>query len=221
LKRRGYHLYSIAQKLYPAPFRAAYSKEQLQTLTDMLDHAGSSPERLLVWLRVWTDLAPSIVVEQINYQGTLFMNETPKFLKTASIISALMLVPFLLAISANAIDRLVFHHNLYNSWLWHFPFLGLWVVWLPQAALLIALVSFIAYLVQGHDGGWLHRALNLHRTWIIVLPGLIALGIMFLLAFHDSVQCLKVSPAYLVTHTQSVYRCVVKNDSLPGFRKFY
>lgn len=212
-------VYSAAQKLYPKKFQSDYSKVQIQTLSDLLDHTNSSGDRFKVWARVWADLAASILVEQINYQGTTLMNETPKFLKTASLISGLMLVPFIVALFADGLSKVLDHRVAGVSWAMQFPLVALSVfVWLPEAALLLAFASFTVYLVRG-KANWPSRLSDIRHTWIIVVPGVMAVGILGLLAFHDSFQC--VSPSHLFGHSTNIVRCVINNDSLNGFRKFY
>ena len=152
------------------------------------------------------------------------MKETPAYIKVNSMISGILLAPFFIALLANSIDKVVGHETLYGSWLWKSPTLAIWVLRLPELALILAFVTYIVYVVRGKGSSrssWLKRAIDIRHSWPVLVPTVLAFGILFLLAFHDSAQCWGHSVGYTITHTSQVWRCTRVNQSLAVFQKIF
>jgi len=215
---KRFPIYSKMISLYPASYRKEYGRQILQTTADMLDNSLSSGSKARIWLKVAVDLPLNIAKQQIQYSG-VYMKDTPSYIKTTSVISGLLLLPFFIALAANGLDKAINNHTLYGSWLWRMPVLGLWVLVLPLSAFLLAVGSYLLYLSRYKKTSWLKRVLDVKHSWPVIVPAVIALGILFILAFHDSVQCWMQTPTHLVTHMQQAWRCSVNNQSLPAFRK--
>jgi hypothetical protein len=212
-------IYAALLKLYPSAHRKRYEQEILQTTADMLDDAPSRLTRVRVWTHVAFDLPLNIVRQQVSYGGDVMSNETPRYLKRSSLIAGALLLPFILALLANGLSKLINKHGLDHSWLWKSPAIGIWILYLPEVALLLALATYIVYIVKGTDGttrSWLKSAVDVRHVWPIMLPAVLALGVLFLVAFHDSVQCWAQNPVHAVTHMQQTWQCTVKNQSLKG-----
>jgi len=209
LKRR-FPLYSLFLGLFPKEYRIRYEDEMLQVTADMLDAAPDAPARALIWLKLFVDVPAGIIAQQLNVATGPLTQQTPRYIMLASMLSSLLLLPFFVILAINTTDQLVFGHSLYNSWLWHMPQLGIWVLQLPLAALIIAAVCYVAYVLAGPDRGKLHwwqRATDVRRAWPVILPILVGCGVLFLFFFHDSVHCWTHVPTYMFTHLSSEVRC--------------
>jgi len=218
---KRFPIYSKIMSLYPAVYREKYETEVLQTTADMLDEAPTMGARVAIWTKVAADLPFSLGKQQYQAVGGVLRHETPQYIKRNSLIAGALLIPFFAALIANSLDKVINNRTLFNSWLWQSPAIGFWVLYLPEAALLLALASYVAYVYKGTAGkksSALRRALDVKHSWPIVVPAILAFGILFMLAFHDSVQCWIQSPSYLVSHASQAWQCTIHNQSLGGFK---
>ena len=191
-------------RLYPKAYRDRYGEQHLQALADMLDDQPTSGGRAGVWLKISFDFPVSLAHQ------TIALNDTPQYLRLTGLISGLLLIPFLAALTANAFDQAVNHQTLYHSWVWSLPVLRLWVLILPMIAVALSAVAFLVYLyreTQARKVSLLAALFNLRKNWPVALAGAAALGILFILFFHDSVHCFVQNPAHLVTHWHAAWVC--------------
>lgn len=215
LKKR-FPVYARLLQLYPMAYRRRYADEMLQTTADMLDAASTRFGRLAVWSRVVADLPVNIGRQQLNYAGGIMTTTMPGYIKRNGLAAGLLLIPFFAALTANGLDRLLFNRDLYNSWLWRTPAIGLWVLLLPILALLLTAASYLAFVLArpaGRQQPWLYRALDWLNMWPVLLTGLAALSILMLLQFHDSLHCWRQSPGYAVSHLRQTWRCTTTNQA--------
>lgn len=220
---KRFPLYSKVLKLYPKKYQKEYGKQVLQTTADMLDDAPNTASKLAIWTRITVDLPVNITKQQLQYSGGSYMNQTPTYIKRNSIICGVLLAPFFAALIANSIDKIVNNHTLYASWLWQSAVIRIWVLYLPEAAFLLAAVSYIVYLsknTESKHSKFLKRVLDIRRSWPILIPAMLSFGVLFVLAFHDVGQCWVQNPAHLVGHLNHAWECSVNNQSLTAFRKF-
>lgn len=213
LKSR-FPIYSRCLRLYPAEYRKRYEQELLQTTADMLDDAPSRITRIGIWSRVLVDLPLNVLKQQVSYAGGVMHDEMPHFVKRNGLIAGIMLLPFFTALCANGLDKVLNNHTLFNSWLWHTPVLGIWVIYLPTLALLLAGTTYLIYIFKNPTKQPLiKRILDIAHSWPILLTGLVALGILFILVFHDSFQCWAQSPTYLASHLNKAWQCSQSNKA--------
>jgi hypothetical protein len=215
-------VYSKILGLYPKPYHRKYETEMLQTTADMLDDAPGLSAKLAIWGKIAVDLPVNITKQQLQYIGGIMQHETPQYIKRNSLIANTLLLPFFAALIANSLDKVINNHTLINSWLWKGPAIELWVLYLPEAALLLALASYIAYLRKGvgnKKSSVLTRVIDVKHLWPVVVPAAVAFGILCILAFHDSVQCWLQSPTHLAGHISQAWQCTVHNQSLQVFRR--
>ncbi len=207
---KRFPLYAKLLRLYPAPYRREYEQQILQTTADMLDNPEQSGGRALTWTKISLDLPLNIAKQQVHYVGGIYMKETPSYVKISGILSGLLLLPFFAALIANGLDKVINNQTLYNSWVWRTDFLRLWVLILPLIAASIALVSFLVYVFQGSTNkpkNLLGRSTDLKHNWPIVMTGLAALGILFILRFHDSIPCWIQMHTHLLHHKNLNQAC--------------
>ncbi len=141
------------------------------------------------------------------------IHTTPNFVKRNSIISAAMLVPFFLALIANYVDGLITNGNLYSSIFWHGLALKLWVLYLPLMALLIASLSYAVYLFgNGAKGGFITKLTDVTHSWPLLISGVLAFAIPFVLIFHDSGRCWLRSPVPISPYFRQSWKCTVGNS---------
>jgi len=200
--------YTQLLRLYPKAYRDKYAPQMVQTLADMLDDQPNKYARLAIWLRIGVDLPVSIVHQNIMYIGEVSM---PTYIKRNGIIAGLLLVPFLLALIANALTATIYHRDLYNSVVWSTPVLTTWIIILPSLALLIALASYINFLQHSpKQTPFFQRLHNVKQVWPIALAGSCGLGILCLVAFHDSAHCPLQNPLHTITQPGKVWQCTTR-----------
>lgn len=202
--------YEKLLKLYPKAYRDKYGAEILQTLEDMLDDQPTSLGRAKVWLRTFLDLPIDVFNQNALAIGNDFINETPDYIKQNGFFSGLLLLPFFLIVAINAIDRALFNHTLYHSWLWSQVSIITWIVVFPSLAIAIALYGYITYLVRGTGKNKLSlkdKILDVRRTWPVIISGLFAVSVIFILLFHDSAHCWRQNPVYFVTKWHQTWQC--------------
>lgn len=140
-------------------------------------------------------------------------SETPRYIKRNALLSSVLLLPFLAVLAANGLDKLINNRDLYNSWLWHAPVLRIWIIILPALAFLFVAASYIAFIIKGSSSkqSWFKKMFDIRHMWPIILPGLIAFGVLFLVEFHDSTQCWVQTPGHLMTHISQTWQCTLSN----------
>ncbi len=206
--KTSYLIYSQLLKLYPKAYWQRYEQEILQTTTDMLNDANGPLAKAVVWLQLAIDLPINIFRQQLVYLGGSMQHEMPAYVKRNGLIASVMLLPFFAALGANGLDKIINNHTLLNSWVWHAPALNIWVIWLPTLAFLLAIISYLTFAIKNnHQKSLLKRLIDIRHSWPVVLPLLVAIFIMLVLVFHDSVQCLMHSPIYTVQHFNKVWQC--------------
>jgi len=221
--RSRFPVYTTLLHLYPKPYRERYEDEILQTTADLLDDTTNTVDKFATWSRIAIDLPANMCRQQLRYVGGIMINETPNYLKRNSLVSGLLLLPFILAIVANGLSKVITGQGLYHSWLWRLPALCIWVLYLPALALGLALATYFTYTVR--DTGkvcrpWLQRAIDLKHVWSLAVPAAIAFGILFLVGFHDSAQCWVQNPAHAVTHLHQAWQCTTNTQSFQAFTRF-
>ena len=206
-------IYTHLLRLYPRAYRERYGKEILQTIEDMLEETSASKDRVIISVRLITDLFITASKQQIMHIGGTMQSTTPHYIKRNGLIASAMLFPFFLAIVANNLDRLIFNQTLYSSWLWHAPVLLLWVFLLPVLALLVAVVSYVVYLFRkSTDMAFMKRVLDVTHSWPVLITGIAAFGILFAIVFHDSTHCWIQTPSHLVSHFSQTLQCSEQNS---------
>lgn len=201
--------------LYPKSYRQKYEEEILLTTADMLDNSKDTKTRLVLWSQLAFDLPVNVVRQNLEYIGSGMQRDMPSYIKRNSLISGLLLLPFFGAITANMLDRLLNHANFNNSWLWHRPALILWVFYLPAVAFLISLVSYCLFVFGGASSkAWFKRALDLLHSWPVLIVGIMAFGILFLVEFHDSTQCVLRSPIHAISSASQTLNCIEANRAI-------
>ena len=205
--------YSALLRLYPRPYRQRYSEEILQTTDDMLSGAPNNRTRLGVKTQLAIDLSVNAGKQQLNYAGAIIQSEIPSYIKRNAVLAGIMLLPFLAALGANGLDRLINNRNLYNTWLWHAQILRIWVIILPALAFLFMAASYLAFVIKSSSSkqSLIKRMFDVRHIWPIILPGVVAFGVLFLVEFHDSGQCLAYSPGHVVTHLGQAWQCTISH----------
>jgi hypothetical protein len=204
-------VYSRLIKLYPVDYRHRYENEILQTTADMLDDSGNDLARLAIWTKLAVDLPVNIFKQQLIYEGGIMKKEMPSYIRLNGVIAGILLLPFFTALIANGVDKIVNNQTLYSSWLWHSPVLKTWVIILPEIAALIALITLFYYLVtvasRQKQKDLVKVVSNIRLYWPVVITAVLALGILFLVRFHDSFGCWYQVTTQRVLHTHVMQMC--------------
>jgi hypothetical protein len=209
LKER-FPIYSKFIRLYPLGYQKEYGQQILQTTADMLDNAKSDRQKLLIWSKVVADTPKNITKQQLQLVGGTYMKETPNYVKISGILTGLLLIPFFLALIANGLDKVINNHTLYNSWIWRYDYIRIWVLILPMIAVLVAIISLLYFIIHSPAKNPSKRwrlVYDLKHNWPIVATGLVALGILFMFRFHDSVPCLLQIPRHFLSHRNQGQVC--------------
>ena len=106
LKKRVPRYYRLL-KFYPAAYRNRYGRAILQAAADMLDSAGNRWGRAAIWIRLCLDAPFSILFEQLIVTIGPEPYETPRYVKLGSVLSSLLLTPFVAAVAVNFADQVV------------------------------------------------------------------------------------------------------------------
>ena len=134
--------------------------------------------------------------------------ERPPYMKQTGLAVAGLIAPFFLIVTTNVLAKSMYGRELNDTWLWSKPALMTWALVLPGLAMLFAAVSYVRFAFAKGDAHWLKRALNVRLSWPVVLPGIAALGILLLVAFHDSVHCLVGNPVRIAHNPHQTLQCV-------------
>lgn len=214
--RERFPVYSRLMRFYPTDYQNRYKQEILQTTADMLDDAPDQFAKVVIWFKLAVDLPLSIAKQNFAVVGGAMHNDMPNYVKRNSLISAALLLPFFGAIAANATDKIINNTNLYHSWLWHSPALMLWVFYLPALAFLISFASYSLFIFKGTtmNKAWLKRAIDILHAWPTLVVGVVALGILAMVEFHDSTQCVFRSPLHAVSNTSQTLHCIEANRTI-------
>jgi hypothetical protein len=219
---KRFPFYSKLLKLYPSEYQKQYGDQLLQTTADMLDDTSNSAKKKVIWVRVAFNLPVNVVQSQLQYEGSIMWSETPHYIKRNSMIGTLLLLPFVAALVANSLDKVINNHDLYNSWLWKTPVIQLWVLWLPEIAFALIAGTYLYFILNKKKTkriSFLKRLTDIRHYWPVIVPGVLAFGVLFILAFHDSGQCWVHNPSYMVDHLSQEWQCSTRNQSLRGFRR--
>ena len=215
--------YSKILGLYPNSYKKEYGQQIMQTTADMLDHAKTDRQKIAIWSKVALDLPLNISKQQLQLVGGTYMKETPNYIKIMGILTGVLVLPFFAAIIANGLDKLLNNHTLYNSWVWRYDYIRLWVLVLPAIAATLAIFSLLYYVIHSptkSSGNKFKLVFDLKHNWPIMASGLIALGILFFLRFHDSAPCwIQQIPRHYLSHQNQGQVChsynYVPNGPMP------
>jgi hypothetical protein len=96
--RKPYRIYRQILRLYPRSFHAHYGQEMVQVLDDLLAEETSTLGRIIVWLRVGSELPVSIIQENIHtiegkatHKPVLGNSRRPIIIITASLAAVMLL----------------------------------------------------------------------------------------------------------------------------------
>ena len=201
---KRFPMYRKLLYLYPAAYRTQYGEQMLQTLADMLDDAPG--HRAAIWTVALLDLPLSALQQQIIYTGATMTHDTPKYVKTSSLIGAALLVPFFVLITAHSIDS-----ALQYSVLWHYHVLFTFFAIFPATAFLLTIIAFISWIVERHEKekkSWLRELLDIRRNWPLLAVAILGIGIVGLVFGHDSVHCVTGNPVREIRNTQQTLQCI-------------
>lgn len=203
---KRFPVYSRLVKLYPSGYRREFGEQLLQTTADLLDDAQSTRERYSIWLHIVLELPVGIGRQQLKAAGTV-MNETPQYIMQSSGLSVTLLLPFFLILLANVCSERLWHHSLHHSWLWTQFSIGIWAVFFPLLAFVATVCAFIQY-------GVTERRLPLQvrlkkvSVWPLIVGGVISLGILSAVLFHDSAHCVTQNLIRAARNPQQTIKCI-------------
>lgn len=171
--------------LYPEQYRKEYGTQIIYTLEDMLANEPRATRRLGIWMREIIVL-PGNVLEQ--HVIAIARRGGPTSAALMGFISLALLVPFFIAMLLDEISERFYNQHLYGSWFWSKPVLTVWIVVLPLLSLFVSLATYVLLTLRANMRmGKL--SFQLRRLWLLIATGLIALGVLFIVTFHDSSNC--------------------------------
>lgn len=216
--KKQFPIYSQLLKLYPQAYRQRYEQEILLAAADMLAEAPTRQARLAVRAQLAIDLPKNVGKQQLIALGEQGFTQLPNYIKYNGLVAALLLMPFVIALLANGVDKIFFGHTLQETRVWQRPYIGLWILYFPILALLLAVGSYVAYATQrGADAKQpvLKRLLDFRHFWPLLVTGVFAFGVLFVIFFHDSGQCWVHTPGYAITHLKQSLQCTDANRVSP------
>jgi hypothetical protein len=172
----------------------------MQTLEDMLADQPTQLARWKLWLRTMLDL-PITTAYQYAQTGGATMNQAPNYAKQGTLLSAALLLPFVIVITLNIIH----------------PFAGVWrtveyisVFILPVVALVMGL-AVLGRLLISHDLWARVKSIKqLQNNWILLAVPLLASVIVTFAFGHDSVHCVTDNPLKAISHPAHTLECVTR-----------
>ncbi len=75
---KPYRIYRALLYLYPKAHRKAYGEQMVQTLDDILADQHDISEKIMVWIRVVSELPLNVIEENINNLGEMSMGKLSK-----------------------------------------------------------------------------------------------------------------------------------------------
>lgn len=208
-------IYSKLIKLYPKKYKEKYGDQIIQTTEDMLNNTTGQYSKILIWIKVFFDLPFNILKQHILNINYILANETPSYIRQTSIVSNIFILPFLILLIINELDIIIHGSNLYSSWFWRMPILGIWVLWMPAVSFATTVISYLTYIFKNGIDGMLKNIFYIRQTWIVLIPAFLAFGILFMLAFHDSTHCVVQHPYFIFTKFHQTMQCI-SNGFLGG-----
>lgn len=194
-------VYSKLLKLYPADYRHRYGRQMLQILDDML--ADKNKTKSGVWLRTSVDLPFSILRQQLSYMVGTIKNDTPNYIKRTGFASALLLLPFFIFLSLDAVTS----HSLYSGWFWKPWVVGTWLIIMPATAFIISTSVFVYWLNHRKQSFW-KSVFDLRHNWPLTVATVLSIGIIILAFGHDSVHCVVNNPVKEIRDWHTTWRCI-------------
>ncbi|HEV7454552.1 MAG TPA: hypothetical protein VGO07_04815, partial [Candidatus Saccharimonadales bacterium] len=75
---KSHQVYRALLHLYPKAHRKAYGEQMVQTLDDILADQHNTSEKVMVWIRVGSELPFNVIEENINNLGEMRMGKQAK-----------------------------------------------------------------------------------------------------------------------------------------------
>jgi hypothetical protein len=189
-------------RLYPEPYRKAYSEQMLQTLADMLDDTPGRTQRMGIWVDLVFDFPTSLANQQLKYAGGIMTHETPSYVRRNAIIGAALLAPFFIVIASNILSN----HHVASSTAWNRFFFALIVI-LPGLAFLLNVATFLAWATHRKIPFW-KSLFDFYHNWPTLLTAGLALVIVAFVPFHDSAHCVIGNPITEAQNWHHTWGCI-------------
>lgn len=197
---KRFPVYSRLLRLYPAPYRQAYQRQMLQTLADMLHDPATS--NASAWLRTGLDLPLSLGRQNLAYASHALAHETPDYVKRVSIAGSLLLLPFFIFLTLDAITA----HSLYSSWFWQPWVIATWLIIMPAVAAALAGSTFLYWARAQRRSRT--SVYDLRRNWPLLGIVVVSAGIVAMAFFHDSVHCVVHNPIKELRNWHTTWTCL-------------
>jgi hypothetical protein len=186
-------IYKQATRLLPAAYRDQYAEPMVQTLEDMMSGQPTRIARWKVWLRTMLDLPLTTAYQYIQIGG-ITMSQAPDYAKRGTLLGAVLLLPFIVAVTLNSI------HPIPQHWS-RMGYFSIFIM--PVIALLLSLAILVRLLMANDLWSRVKDIKQLQNNWMLLMVPLLALG-MALFAFgHDSVHCVTDG------HMHPIVQCVL------------
>jgi hypothetical protein len=198
-------IYQQILRAYPASYRDKYERQMLETAEDMLADARTPYQKITVFVRLAIDTPVSVTKQQFASVGGIMTNQTPTYVKQSSLVSGALLLPFFVLIVVNALTHIFTVAT--DPWK---TVLYISVFFLPVAALMLSVITFVAWIQDRHTHG-VRVATSLHdiaHGWPMITTLLIALVIVGFAFGHDSVHCVAGNPIKTVRNTHQTMECI-------------
>jgi amino acid permease len=185
-------IYKQALKVLPVAYRDRYGEPMVRTLEDMIAAQTTTAAKWNVWLRTMLDL-PITTAYQYVQTGGKTMNQAPNYAKQGTMLSTVLLLPFIIVVTLNSIHPLTKSLNG----------LGYFSVFvLPIIALLLGL-AVLGRLIAAHDlWSRLKSIKQLQNNWILLTVPILAFAMVAFAFGHDRVHCITDG------HPNTIVQCI-------------
>jgi hypothetical protein len=82
-------------------------------------------------------------------------------------------------------------------------------VLLPSLAVLLSSITFALW-VHANKRTRLKSFMDIRHNWVMVLPIILGLGLLFLVFFHDSIHCVTGNPIRELRSPRDTLQCIIR-----------
>jgi hypothetical protein len=132
-------------------------------------------------------------------------DETPHYVKRNAAISAALLLPFFVIV----FSRIAQNNTVKSGSVWQSS-LYITLVFLPLIAFVLTVFTFLKWSRARHLSPF-RSLLDIHRSWLLVSLGALALLITLFVPFHDSTHCLTSNPIREIRNVSQTWRCIQRD----------
>lgn len=180
-------LYRTLLLLYPRMYRQDYGEQIAQTFDDMVQGEGNRAKKVWLILKEYLTL-PGNVIEQYVAEASLRGGLSDQTL--LAILSMVLLIPFVVALTADELSERLYHAHPFQDWLWSPLVIFIWLIVLPGIGLFVSLAAYVIFILR-KSIQQSKLTLQFERAWALLLVIFLSAGLLFAVLYRDGLSCLQ------------------------------